>query len=273
MNLATENSRNGFSPLVMAVALLLIAAPASSQPAGTFVIDHQHVYMLEVPMSGHAPITLMDQFIETQNEVTFMDRFSLPVDKNGEGILNPEWHYTWWKLEGDLSNPFAHVIVRNQFGDQSLDVGPADYLLAPTLKNSGPGRVPDLTGVDGETTVGPDHYKCYQVFGAPMTKDVALSHQFGTFTNTVMEPRYLCNPVNKKHAGAEYPINNPDDHLVCYQILPNGLPVPLTVGIYDQFLETQVVLRVEDLLCVPSEKEIPTQVQVESWGSLKAIYR
>ena len=51
------------------------------------------------------------------------------------------------------SSPKRDVVVRNQFGEEVLQVLEAEYLLAPAIKNDDKAEEPPHT----------DHYKCYQV--------------------------------------------------------------------------------------------------------------
>jgi hypothetical protein len=248
----------------VAAALLLVATPGNTQVPGPFVIDHYYVYTSPQPITGAFPMTLADQFLASDNEAIILDRFAVPVDKNGEGIQDPALHYTWWQIVGDQTNPVAAVAVDNQFGPQTLDVGLAAYLLNPALKNAAAGQEPPANK---------DHYKCYDAVGSPIGINVNLSHQFGTETVDVLDPRYLCNPVEKQLPSAVFPIVNPNEHLVCYQVSP-GVPIPgITVGVLDQFVDLSMVLEFPELICVPSTKEIPTQVSEGTWGEVKAIYR
>jgi hypothetical protein len=265
MHSATKKILVGLPALAVTLALLFVAVPASAQLPGPFVIDHYYVYALNVPITGVFPMRLTDQFGTADGVAEILERFAIPVDKNGEGILDPSLHYTWWRISGDLASPIPLVAVENQFGAHTLNVGNAAYLLNPALKNP-------LVGE--QFPLGKDHYKCYDVTGDPLAIPVSLSHQFGTEITDVFMPHYLCNPVEKGLPdNTVYPIVNPDDHLVCYQIQP-GVPISgIVVGVLDQFVDVTVEPIQPELICVPSTKEIPTQASEESWGSLKAIYR
>jgi hypothetical protein len=58
--------------------------------------------------------------------------FCMPVDKNGEGILDPEAHLTCFGIARTFDAPV--VAVRNQFHDATLDLGSPEALCVPSLK-------------------------------------------------------------------------------------------------------------------------------------------
>ena len=69
-----------------------------------------------------------------------------------------------------------------------------------------------------------------------------------------------------------FSINYPNDHLVCYSVT-GGSPATITVIAEDQFGPNFVDLGTPELLCEPSEKEIPTPAIDGTWGKVKSIYR
>ncbi len=58
--------------------------------------------------------------------------FCNPVDKNGEGILNPAAHLTCYKIRAE--NEKRDVFVENQFGGQTLETQKAELLCVPSDK-------------------------------------------------------------------------------------------------------------------------------------------
>jgi ribosomal protein L35AE/L33A len=101
-----------------------------------------------------------------------------------------------------------------------------------------------------------DHFKCYAVKGykdKPVKVD--LEDQFGPdhHVKVIIKPKMLCNPVMKWHDEEEFPVNNPEEHLVCYKIKSNVADKKVIVA--NQFGDKQeLTVGKSKLLCVPSKK-------------------
>jgi hypothetical protein len=85
-------------------------------------------------------VTVSDQFETRTGTLIKPVSFCNPVDKNGEGILNPSAHQTCYKFQADGS-PFTgpNVNVLDQFGAIDLQAvagvcRKADLLCVPSLK-------------------------------------------------------------------------------------------------------------------------------------------
>lgn len=265
MNVATSRVRIVAPLFIVAFALVLSVAPASAQDERPiFTIDHYMTYQVP-PITLAVTLVLSDQFGESQHSALVLERFSIPANKNDEGIIDPRGHLSWWRLLDGTKSPFRRVIVRNQFGEFELGVKDAAYLLAPALKNP----TADEPPIDGK-----DHYKCYDVEGSALDRNFTLNDQFQQGSGVVHIPLYLCNPVKKTHLedGTTFHVVKPTEHLVCYE-----LSYPSTGGLgltfRDQFLLAQISLDVVDILCVPSEKDEVVQVEDSSWGKMKSLYR
>ena len=101
-----------------------------------------------------------------------------------------------------------------------------------------------------------NHFKCYQILDWSIfePRKVELKDQFGESVARTMEPKMLCNPVDKNGEG----IPNPDSHLVCYAIQddPGGsTPRIKEVAVKNQFGETRLWVGAADTLCLPSDKK------------------
>ena len=218
------------------------------------------------------PVRLRDQFGESNHLLFGLDFFAIPVDKNQEGISDPRAHLSWWRLGTGTEFQPRRVVVQNQFGDYTLDVFEPQYLLNPALKNSG-GATIGLEQIDPLPDDTHDHYKCYRVEGESVGAPVVLAEQYGVFTDTALDPLYLCNPTEKTDpAGNVFPIKKPEEHLVCYQMqLPT--PIRVNVSIADQFGSWFAGIEERKMLCVPSLKDEVVQTLDETWGGLKSIYR
>jgi hypothetical protein len=184
------------------------------------------------------------------------------------------------------------VLIDDQFGTQTTDLGRPIRFMVPVSKNDEPlfdffshltcyqivdgaeapavistnqfGAqpltlgVPDSLCVPTEKLIAPgpvniDHYKCYFASGSPIDVGVFLQDQFGQTSAIVLSPRLFCAPAAKNGE----PIADPITHLTCYDTTPPGV-APGPVPILNQFLPAPDLLELleSDLLCAPSTKQI-----------------
>lgn len=151
------------------------------------------------------------------------------------------------------------VKVNNQFGrEQKLDVLRPLFLAVPTQKR--------LLG-EHPAPKNLDHFKCYEVTGAPIDASVGLRDQFIQETEAkILNPFILCNPAKKVHGDVVTPIERPEDHLVCYQMKTNGVQV--NVRTRNQFGDAGFVVTESRLFCVPSEKK---EIEVDHYEQTHAL--
>ena len=227
-----------------------IGAPARVEEDG-FDLDHFKCYRAQADRPVEDEVILSDQFGDGFARVFETERFCNPVEKRHDNVVtpiqDPDAHLELLRIEAEPVPPVT-VEVNNQFGrEQKLDVGPAIYLAVPTQKIE-PNNHPFPQRLD--------HFKCYEVNGEFQPVTVALRDQFG-FEPEVksLDPRLLCNPTKKVHNNTTTPIQNPLDHLVCYQ-LENTEPLFDFAFIRNQFGERFLQLDRADLLCLPSEKRV-----------------
>lgn len=264
---ATHRHRASWLMLLALIPLALIAGRANAQVSPLW--DHYKVYFtppFPVPPLG-LPVFLRDQFGSFNHTVEQLERFMNPTVKEVGppnpgifGITNPDLHYSWWRIS---PQPFNGVVTAiNQFGDQTLNVHDAVYLLNPARKNQ-PGGPP----------LG-NHYKCYLCDGPMINRQVLLTDQFGPWPTTVLFPRYFCNPVEKQVPGRQpNPILDPNQHYVCYEFQPED-PTPHTATMTDQFIANHPLeLHPSRYLCVPTYKSGVTATERDTWGKLKQLYR
>jgi hypothetical protein len=202
---------------------------------------------------------LRDQFDELDGQIDlaivfppFMfcnpaDKLRLDTEEFTERV-NPTNHLTFYPMISFPAGPERSVLVSNQFGEQRLRVQRSAFVLGvPTEKNN-EGPVKDL-----------DHFKCYLVEGRPVELEVLLFDQF-TGPNgapaKVLQPRLLCNPTLKLHAGNFTPITNEEAHLVCYET--NRDANDELISTRNQFATTRLQVGESMSLCVPSKKRIAT---------------
>jgi hypothetical protein len=200
-----------------------------------------HFLMYDALGSPGPAVILIDQWGPQTAALSNATRFLVPVDKNGEGILDPVTHETCYDYSTGVPTGVGTVSIDNQFGPQLLEVvGAPEKLCVPTEKFPGPVPQP----------LPRDHFNCYPVFGSPVGAPVSLVDQFQGLLSTALNPILFCNPVDKNGGG----ILNPADHLTCYDLLPEGLavgPVPIRNQFFDPTLLT---VDVASALCVPSTK-------------------
>ena len=243
--------------------------------------DHYLSYDIKKPKAEPEfekfDVALADQF--QADLFTVDDRVTLlnPVDKNGEGISDPDTHLVGYKVklvrpEGapkPPKEPIVGIEIKDQFFPDGLivdvdDINKADRLLVPASKSL-TGPAPPL---DGSHNV--DHFLCYKAKlpkGTKFPKDLhtmLLADQFidpdGTGVAQLYnlgKPKRLCNPVDKNGEG----IKNEANHLICYGVKrPKGDPKheQTLVFLDDQFgMVKEWETKKDKELCVPAEKTLP----------------
>jgi hypothetical protein len=196
----------------------------STNPDPSCDNNHYKCYKVTNEPFTQRAVTLEDQFGSSTATVIKATRFCNPADKNSGGIVDPTAHLMCYTIR-ESGFTKRTVVVRNQFGDQTVTVLKPETLCNPAEKNGVP-----FGSADGAFL---DHFKCYRIRGKGFTKrDVTLTDQFETRTDTVLKPKLLCNPVNKNNEG----IPNSALHLTCYTLKAAPFtPQPITVE--DQFGE------------------------------------
>ena len=258
----------GSVAFVAVIAVAITAAPSHGQPPDdvVFSINHFDVYDVPNTVPSVGPVQLRDQFGTSQHLTGDVHWFGLPTNKNFEGVVDPRAHLLWRRLLDSEIDPIRPVVVQNQFGDQTLEVGDAEYLLIPALKNSGPSGENPLP----EDTH--DHYKCYQAAGDPISREFTYENQFEAGSDATLAPAYLCNPAEKTTESGVTPIRKPTEHLVCY-FVRFGTTTELSLVAFDQFGQWNIALQSRKMLCVPSLKDEVVQTLEGTWGQIKSTYR
>lgn len=219
-------------------------------------------------------VFLADQFQAGMFTVEKRDSLSNPVDKNGEGISDPDTHLVGYKVKQfkprgapkKPKEPIEGIEIRDQFFPDGIvvnvdDINKADRLLVPASKSLTEPPAP----LGGHNV---DHYLCYKAKlpkGAEFPEDIQieLTDQFidpdgigVTQWFDLKKPKRLCNPVDKNDEG----IKHEENHLMCYGVKrPKGDPKqeqPL-VYLHDQFGGVEEwETKKEKELCVPAEKTL-----------------
>ncbi|MBI4516928.1 MAG: LamG domain-containing protein, partial [Deltaproteobacteria bacterium] len=192
------------------------AEDLGGQPNTPPALDHFTCYssmkrQKDAPPFVPRSVVLTDQFETMTTTVEKPVSFCNPANKNSEGINDPTAHLTCYRIREALGhlNPRRRIVVRNQFGDQSLSTFRPETLCVPSGKNGGP--LPEHL----------DHFKCYAATtleGTPRfePRKVTLWDQFQLETKSTMvrRPVSLCTPVDKNGEG----ISDPTALLTCYRI-------------------------------------------------------
>lgn len=238
--------------------LSALSVAAVSCGTGAAAVDpswnHYQVYeVVEVPAEHR--VELSDQFdlpleparLEAQTH------FANPTRKvhaaHQAGIGNVHHHLSWYRL-APQPEPRRTVRLHNQFGQQSIDLGEARYLLVPTQKTS---------DADSEFPKDLDHYRCYEVVRVntvPPLPVVQLGDQFETVQGLQVGPPVLfCPPVRKVREGQEpIGVQNADNHLTIYELPARPLERGITV--LDQFGDRDLRILRRVFLAVPTIKEV-----------------
>ncbi len=272
---------------LVAGAFRIAGAQTAGTGSGTAALDHFKCYVAQGTAINDL-VFLRDQFgvqdKKFERDIVRDPRFFCnPVAKihavagsvSTTSITNMDGHLTWYSIKPAIAEHFVQrtVIVKNQFapnGQQLLVIAPR-FIAVPTQKVS-VNEKPTEQGFPK----GLDHFKCYQVEAGQMPQQtVKLWDQFSTPSNAtgaswsqfdVVRAQYLCNPVAKIHVlgfgDGDTPqvttttIQHPNDHLVCYALIPNTA-VARSLVINNQFGQSQkLTTSMTKLLCVPSEKRV-----------------
>ncbi len=185
-------------------------------------------------------------------EVGSLTYFGNPVAKTHDGdvteIGHPDYHLTLYEIFAPTVQ-YWMVEVDNQFGLQELTVYGPTMLAVPTLKEG------------HDAPLGLDHFLLYKVADAQdLQLTVDLEDQWHQEPDVeVYRPVYFANPAGKISPYIDWDpsmpliINNPDEHLVFYQI--DGEPYQGNVAIQNQFHQQETLsVSNAELLAVPSEK-------------------
>jgi hypothetical protein len=189
--------------------------------------------------------------------------FCNPVNKNEDGLPDPQAHLTCYDLSEDTP-ALPTVTVVTDFGDDIVPLGWAHSLCVPTIKTAVDG---DSTGVSNpsealEALEGTlNNFKCYQrgKRSPKGTRDIVeLEDQFdspASILTTVKEgPFLVCNAVNMNGEG----INNPEltaQHLACFKIQDAAGQrkfSTINVNAENQFNGVDLDLNKAKLVCVPA---------------------
>ena len=215
---------NQFGPQTLDLLEREFLAVPSQKISWEQPLNHFRTYYVSEGPPIYEVVQLEDQFVTITANVTSPLLFANPVEKqHGEEltqIWDPKDHLMFYGIDILEGEPQTwEVTVDNQFGiGQELTVGGPIMLAVPTEKDlHGP---PDL-----------DHF-------------------------LVRQPMYFAVPAQKTHGPVTTPIEDPDDHLLLYDIgVGMGVWEPI---LHNQFFGPEPVpvytVGIGNLLGVPSQK-------------------
>jgi hypothetical protein len=97
--------------------------------------DHLQCYDIDWSSKlDRRTVDLEDQFAVRENVRVKRkaEKYCTPVNKNGEGIINPDNHFTCYKVKG--FKPKRKVTVENQFGEQTFKLKESELLCVPSTQ-------------------------------------------------------------------------------------------------------------------------------------------
>lgn len=214
-------------------------------------LEHFKCWTLRKPNPPFQPrsVQLQDQFGAHTARAVRPVELCNPAQKNKEPWVNRDAHLECYSI--DRTQPSfteQKVLVRNQFGSDTLTVVRPHRLCLPTSKTKARTNPAKLTA---EQLI--DHFRCYAVKGSKFAeRKVAIRDQFGREGARLLRARLLCAPVLKNKTPALHPVQ----HLVCYTLkraVTTPLPARL-VRVRNQFRRKVTVTLKPIQLCVPSLK-------------------
>ena len=232
--------------------------------------DHYLSYLLDKSITPIS-VVLKDQFISpTDFSLVLIERLLNPVKKIHEGLTfnstRPDLHYLAYRLQTSASFTPRSVFIDNQFEKRNITATKPRYLLTPTGKKKSAVPIerilailpPSATNRPIAAIVPPvplnaNHYLCYDVEPYDIAESLSLKDQFQNRKFKVIRARYLCNPTEKTFDGKVSEIMDPDDHLMCYEVIPHN-QVNRKMLTHDQFgIRSQTAVRTEEI-CLPTIK-------------------
>ncbi len=208
--------------------------------------DHFQCYEIKPATTPATTVSVDDRFETVSETVRYPHRFCVPVDKNGEGIVDATQSLIGYVMNRPVFKSTDAFTVTNQFGTIALRLARPNVLMVPSTVS--------LAGPPAPTPPTIDHFQCYKAKrargGAKFTKvTVTIADQLESQTLTVVRPELLCAPADKNGEDATAPAHAV--HLVCYKVL--GQPFGTSQGNFaNQFGTDDGTLIHRRELCLPS---------------------
>jgi len=229
---------------MLTLAVLGTGARATQARQAALPLDHFTCYQATFSSFQVRKVGLADQFGKSVAVVSQPLRLCSPVSKNGQALVSPRAHLVCYPIKLTPQFQARKVLVKNQFGSQTMTVARPETLCVPSSKAT--------TGTPGPIPTKLDHYSCYAVdpSGTFKSRVVKLADQFGTSKDTVVTPVSLCAPTRKRGSV----LVNARLHLTCYRI--KSATKARRVVIRNQFGILKSLPTLRQLLCLPSTKTV-----------------
>jgi hypothetical protein len=229
---------------LLTLAVLGTGAGATRAREAALPLDHFTCYPATFGSFNARKVRLADQFGKSVAVVSQPLRLCSPASKNGQALVNPRAHLVCYPIKRTPQFQARKVLVKNQFGSQTMTVVRPETLCVPSSKAT--------TGTPGPIPTRLDHYTCYTVDpgGTFKQRVVKLADQFGTSRDTVVTPVSLCAPTRKRGSA----LVQPRLHLTCYRI--KSATKARRVVTRNQFGLLKALPTIRQLLCVPSTKTL-----------------
>jgi hypothetical protein len=195
--------------------------------------------------------------------------FCNPVDKNGEGIIDPSTHLTCY--DRPLLTQWAptpeQLTATDQFGAWALDVrSQSSAYCVPTAdltdsQQQAAGASSSALLALPATPI--DDYNLYWAKTTPRTpkferREVSLVDQWIDDNAEVIRPLRFANPAVVKTTPTT-PFIDKDATLTCYKIKVAGKFEKREVNIQNAFGRESLTVKKPSMLCVPSEQLVDEQ--------------
>ena len=178
------------------------------------------------------------------NEISSIRYVSIPASVDGDGVEHQERFQIWHQIN-DGENIPRNVTYADQFGERTLLIRDADFLVVPA--DGVVARRAESDRISGQ------HYKAYITSASGLGQEVVVSDGVSQDNVIVGAPRYFLVPVEKVHDGTTSPIEDASTYLVVYNIAPRFNLTGSGASMSDQFFDGNLDLMQKFFLAVPAK--------------------
>ena len=164
-------------------------------------------------------VTIQGRFdaARTVTDLKGPEFFSQPVGMQEKRPQDRDSCLNWYRITNAKSAPKRVLSLRDHLhGSNSyqLRLGSAEFLLSPARRLT--------SGSPSEASDRLSYFKAYRIIEAPQVdRQVELNDSFGPSGRQVVRAALLCIPVEQWHHHEHFPIQNPKDCLVVYELQPH----------------------------------------------------
>jgi hypothetical protein len=200
-------------------------------------------------------VTLSDQFQDRTTTLLKPMHYCNAVNKNGEGIDNPESHLTCYKAHRAVKIK-PQVLTADQFGRQALSVQKQTTQLCVPTQQIDDEPDNEATASNGiPMPADPDDFDFYKAKTTPRTtkfekREVNVVDQWINEDVRLTKPTRLGVPTSLDDDG----ISDLSRQLTCYQVKKASKFKKRDVAIGNDFGEFMLTVKKPNMLCVPSNQ-------------------